>query len=231
MAAKRSILPVVVAMTALLAACGGAASESGSPEQSIAAESVGESVAPSAAADVGELCAVEFETCTLEAGTYSVAPFAPEFTFVVDEGWTNERAWPDGGGVSKEAGAVYWLSGVTSGTVAEQEVEIEATVDGFVSFLQSLEAAGMTVSDPSAVEVDGAAGMQVDVESNDVDAQGLLTMESDFFNLVAQEKARFLVVDADGEVVVFIIDSFLAEDFDDVVATGDPVISSIRWSP
>ena len=89
----------------------------------------------------------------------------------------------------------------------------------------------MTVSDPSAVEVDGAAGMQVDVESNDVDAQGLLTMESDFFNLAAQEKARFLVVDADGEVVVFIIDSFLAEDFDDVVATGDPVISSIRWSP
>lgn len=238
MLARRPMQTVGGAILALLTACGGASTESSSTEEASAPDNAGPSASASPsepgeseAAGAGELCAVEFETCPLDAGTYSSSPFDPEFTFVVDDGWTNERAWPDGGGVSKEGGAVYWISGVTTGMVAEHEIEIGADVEGFMTFLQSLEAVGMTVSEATEVEVDGAAGMQIDVETNEVEAPGLMAMESDSFNLAPGETARFLVLDVDGETVVLIIDAFLSEDFESVVAIGEPVIASIRWEP
>lgn len=225
-----ALLPLV------LAACTGTTGESPATDEATASATASQSPAASdsvpasaSAGGEGELCAVEFETCPLEAGTYSVAPFEPPFTFAVDAGWTNERAWPDAGGVSKGDGAFYWASGVEAGTVGSEEVEIGATVDDFVAFLASLEAIGMTVSEASEVTVDGAAGQQVDVESNDVDAPGLFSLDDDQFNLVPDEKARFLVVERDGETVVFIIDAFTTDAFDSWIETAQPVVDSVSW--
>lgn len=244
MARRLLALPAGLLLIFVLVSCTGSSEESAaSAEESVAgsdaasaAASEGPSVDASAAASegasgtTGELCAVGFETCTLESGTYSSSPFEPEFTFSLDDGWTNERAWPDGGGISKDGGAFYWASGTARGTVANEEVEIAGGVDGFVAFLRALAATGMTVSEATAVDVGGAAGQQVDVESNDVDAQGLFFLAEDRFNLVAGEKARFIVLDVGGETVVLIVDAFEAADFDEVAATIQPIVDSVAWA-
>lgn len=224
------------ALAAVMTACGGTASTPGSTQDGGAAATTpapAQTASPTAGADgagaAGTLCAVGRQPCEMEAGTYTAAPFEPNFAFTIDEAWMNDRAYADGGGISQGIGGIYWLSGATAGTVAGQEVEIGASVDEFVAFLQSLEAAGMTVSDPTEVAVDGSSGQQVDVESNDVEAPGLIFIAEDEFHLVPDEKARFIVVDHGGETVAFIIDSFAAGDFDEWVETAQPVIDSISW--
>ena len=212
---------------------------SGQGDASSTAPSVAESIAPSASpaesapasevAGEGVLCAEGHEPCPLEAGTYSSAPFEPAFMFTIDDGWLNDRAFADGGGISKEVGGIYWASAVSGGTIAGEEVEIGASAADFVTFLQGLEVTGMTVTEPTPASVDGVDGQQVDVESNDVDAPALYFIEEDQFNLVANEKARFIVLDKDGETVILIVDSFTTADFDEWLDTAQPVLDSIHW--
>lgn len=228
---RRAVLGVAI----LLAGCGGAATDS-----SVAPASVDEQTEPSASAaesaaassdatGEGELCAEGHQPCPIEAGTYTAAPFEPNFSFTIDEGWQNDRAFADGGGISQETGGIFWASGVGEGTVDGEPVEIGASVDDFVTFLQAFEALGMTVSEPTPVTVDGVRGQQVDVATNEAEAPGLYLIAEDQFNLVPGEKARFLVLDRDGETVLLIIDSYTTEGFDDWVATAQPVIDSITW--
>ncbi len=218
-----------------LAGCSGQGDASstapGAEESTALSPSAAESASSSASSGggVGALCAEGHEPCPLEAGTYSSAPFEPAFTFTIDDDWLNDRAFADGGGISKETGGIYWASGVSGGTVAGEEVEIGASPEEFVAFLQTLEVAGMTVSEPTPASVDGVEGQQVDVAANDVEAPALYFIEEDQFNLVANEKARFIVLEKDGETLILIIDSFTAADFDEWLATAEPVMESIRW--
>jgi hypothetical protein len=212
----------------VLAGCGGPAADS--PSTAASAVEPSETAAASAqASGEGVLCAVGHEPCPIEAGTYTAAPFEPNFSFSVDDGWQNDRAFADGGGISKTDGGIFWASGVASGTIGGEEVEIEASVDDFVTFLQGFEAIGMTVSAPTPVTVDGVSGQQIDVAANEAEAPALYHIAEDQFNLVPGEKARFLVLDKDGETVLLIIDSFTTEGFDDWLATAQPVIDSISW--
>ena len=226
-----------VVMGLLLAGCSGGAGASDQPTSvATPTQSVESSASPppavpspSDASDDGGLCAEGFETCTLEPGTYSAAPFEPGFMFTIEEEWTNDRAYADGGGISLQTGGVYWASGVTDGTVADEPVEIGAGIDGFVLFLQSLTTMGMTVSEPVPVTIDGVEGQQIDLETNDAEARGLYFIEDDAFNLIPQEKARFLVLEKEGETVLLIVDAFVASDFDEWVETAQPVVDSIVW--
>jgi hypothetical protein len=126
---RRAASLYAVLLLMLLPACAGTTAESPATDEATASMPANQSLAasdpaPASASDggsEGELCAVEFETCPLEAGTYSAAPFEPAFTFMVDDGWTNDRAWPDGGGVSKSDGGFYWASGVEAGNPSRQE--------------------------------------------------------------------------------------------------------------
>lgn len=225
----------VMGIAFVLVGCGGPAA--GSPSTAASAVAPSEpavSANASAAVSAGEtgegvLCAVGHEPCPIEAGTYTATPFEPDFSFTVDEGWQNDRAFADGGGISKPEGGVFWASGVATGTIGEEEVEIGASVDDFVTFLRGFDAVGMTVSEPTPVTVDGVDGQQIDVASNEAEAPALYRIAEDQFNLVPDEKARFLVLDKDGETVLLIIDSFTTEGFDDWVATAQPVVDSISW--
>lgn len=184
---------------------------------------------PSAGEPAGALCAEGHEPCPLEAGTYSAAPFEPGFTFTIHDAWQNDRAFADGGGISMGVGGIFWASGVSSGTVGGEEVEIGASAADFVTFLQSLAAIGVTVSEPQPASVGGVEGQQLDVETNDIDLPGLYLVEEDTFNLTADEKARFIVLDMDGEAIILIIDSYAAAGFDDWLETAEPVVESIAW--
>jgi hypothetical protein len=224
---KRAILAVGL----LLAACGPASQSQ--PPASLA-ESVPASASASVSATVGEgggrLCAEGHSPCQIPAGTYTAAPFEPDFSFTIEEPWQNDRAFADGGGISLgSAGGIFWASQVSRGTVGGEEVEIGGSVDDFVSFLQRFEALGLTISDPTPVTVDGATGQQVDVTTNQAEAPALYLVAEDAFNLVPGEKARFMVLDKDGETVLLIIDSFTTDGFDSWVAAAQPVLDTIVW--
>ena len=218
----------------LLAGCGGAQTSPSSsvvidptsPTDTLAASA---SARPSAAG-VGALCAEGRQSCPLEAGTYSSAPFEPEFTFSVDDEWTNDRAYAEAGAVSRENGALSWASGVTVGTVGGEDFLIGPTADEFVAFLQALEATAIDVSDPTPVTVADVSGQQVDVTTGPVDAGSLFFLDDDEFGLVADEKARFLVLDNEGEHLVFILESYVATDFDEWIETVTPVVESVTWT-
>jgi hypothetical protein len=228
------MMRAVMGIAFILVGCGGPAADSPSTAASAAepsepAVSAAGTAAASEASGESVLCAVGHEPCPIEAGTYTAAPFEPNFSFTVDEGWQNDRAFADGGGISKPEGGFFWASGIASGTIGGEEIEIGASVDDFVTFLHGFEAIGMTVSESTSVTVDGISGQQIDVEANDAEAPALYRLAEDQFNLVPGEKARFLVLDKDGETVLLIVDSFTTEGFEDWLRTAQPVVDSISW--
>ena len=147
--------------------------------------------------------------------------------FSVPAGWRNDRAYADGGGVSTSTGGFWWASGVKQGMVGDTSVKIAAGVDGFVSHLKSFK--GFAVTDPVPVAVDGVKGVQVDVTTNDVVADGLYLVAEDAFNLAPDEKARFIVLDKGGVTVLIILESFKTAGFDAWLDTTKPILDSIKW--
>jgi len=205
----------------LLTACSSTSTET--PEAS--QDQTSESSSASGGGEVGALCA----PCPLEPGTYSAAPFEPAFTFLLEDEWVNDIAVADAGALSQQMGGIFWTSGVTRGTVGVAGVTIEPTAGGFVAFLQSLSATGMTVSAPTPTTVDLVEGQQIDVATNDVRASGLYFAASDTFNLGPGEKARFIVLDHAGVTVVLVLEAFAEADFDQWLETVAPVVESISW--
>ena len=225
--AKRSAF-LVVAM--LLAGCGsGGGSSSAASSSDATASSAAASASGSDGTTAGSLCAVDHTPCALEGGTYSAAPFEPAFSFTIEGSWQNDRAFADGGGISQDTGGIYWASGVERGRLGDEEVEIGATPEQFIAFLQSLSLAGATISAQSEQSVGDYSGASVDVESGDEPLPGLYLIDADAFNLAPNEKARFIVLDVEGETVVFVVDAFASADFDAWLATAQPVLDSVTW--
>lgn len=153
------MIRIALGLSLLLTAC----SSTGTQTPEASQDQKSESSSAGGSGEVGALCNEGQEPCPLEPGPYSAAPFEPAFTFLLEDEWMNDRALADIGGLSQETGGIYWASGVTSGTVGGAEVAIEPTAGGFVAFLQSLAATGMTVSEPTPTTVDLVEGQQIDV--------------------------------------------------------------------
>lgn len=177
----------------------------------------------------GTLCAHEFTGCQIPAGTYSTEPFEHPFEFTVTETWTNNRAWPHGGEIGTPEGdaAFQWASGVDTGTMDGQTVEIGPEPNDVIDFLRGFE--GFTVSEPTEVTIDGVSGQQVDVLTNETSAPGILRFAEDALNLAPGEKVRYIVLDKDGATVLLIVDAFEQDQFEDFLARVEPILASITW--
>ena len=207
-----------------------AASPSSAPTASASANVATGAPAASEAGGDGGLCAKEFEPCAIPAGTYTTDAFEHPFTFTIDgDDWTNDRNWPHGGSMTKaSANSFLWASGVVSGRVGEETVDIGPAPADFIAHLGKFD--GFTVSEPVPVTVDGVSGSQVDVLSNDVEAPGMFLLPEDGFNLSPNEKTRFLVLDKDGATVILFIESFDAATFDAFMAdVGQPLLDGLTW--
>jgi hypothetical protein len=210
-----------------------AASPSSAPTASASADfatAAPSSPAASAAGGDGELCAREFEPCPIPAGRYMTGSFEHPFTFTIDgDDWTNDRNWPHGGSMTKaSANSFLWASGVVSGRVGQETVDIGPAPADFIAHLARFD--GFTVSEPVPVTVDGVSGSQVDVLSNDVQAPGMFLLPEDGFNLAPNEKTRFLVLDKDGATVILFVESFDAATFDAFMAdVGQPLLDGLTW--
>lgn len=233
-----------IIVTAAIVGCAGPAS-SAAPQAPGAASPTSASTA-SASADAapiepsaasasasggdGGLCAKEFEPCLISAGTYTTDAFEYPFTFtILGDDWSNDRNWPHGGSMTKAStNSFLWASGVVSGRVGEEVVDIGPTPADFIAHLGRFD--GFTVSEPVPVTVDGVSGSQVDVLSNDVQAGGMFLLPEDGFNLSPGEKTRFLVLDQDGSTVILFLESFDAATFDAFMAdVGQPLLDGLAW--
>jgi hypothetical protein len=209
-----------------------AASPSSAANASASADvATGAPSSPAASTAGGDgLCAREFEPCAVPAGTYTTDAFEHPFTFTIDgDDWSNDRNWPHGGSMTKAgANSFLWASGVVSGHVGEETVDIGPAPADFIAHLGKFD--GFTVSEPVPVTVDGVSGSQVDVLSNDVEAPGMFLLPEDGFNLAPNEKTRFLVLDKDGATVILFFESFDAATFDTFMAdVGQPLLDGLTW--
>jgi hypothetical protein len=174
------------------------------------------------------LCAHEFTTCEIAAGTYSTAPFVHPFSFTVAEAWQNNRAWPHGGEIAQPIGGFDWISGLTSGNGGTTNATLGVDPDpaAFIQFLKSL--GGLTVSGPTDVTIGGLAAQQLDVETSE-QILGILQFPEDAWNVDVGEKIRFFVLEIEGDTVVLIVDAYTVAAFDDFVALTQPLVDSITW--
>lgn len=184
-------------------------------------------VASPPANGVSKLCAVEFQGCTIEAGDYASTSFVPAFSFTIAATMSNDRDWPDGGGVSYPQGGLFWAAGMTSGMRDEKEVTFDSTIEGFAKYLKSFK--GFSVVDGPPVSIDGTTATVLDVMTRETPARGIYAVKSDVFNLDPGEKARFFLLERDGKLVVFILDAFHEAEYDAVAAKLQPILDSVRW--
>jgi hypothetical protein len=232
---------LLVGGSLLLAACGGTTGSSGAssptavapaspvatatPSQA-ATESPPAEASPSAAG-AGALCAVLYEPCPLEAGIYRSDPFVPAFTFAIDDGWTNDRNFADGGGLSKGPGGIYWSSGVSMGRVGESQVEFDSTIEGFSGHLASFD--GFEITEGAPATIGGQEAVVIDLATGDTAARGLYLLAEDAYNLGPGEKVRLYLMEMDGVLVTFVVEAWMEADFDAVVAQSQPVLDSVVW--
>jgi len=207
-----------------------AVSASQSPSAASAAPSVAATSPASASPSVAakKLCAKEFKACPLPAGTYRAAPFEPGFTFTIEgDDWSNQRAWPHGGGVTFTDGAFFWMTGIKSGLIDNKAVDVGSTAEEVIAFLRRPD--DWVVSDPQPVTIDGVRGVAVDTVTGPKPRQMLLSFPEDAFNTDPGEKIRWILLDKNGTLVVFLLDGFKKANFDVVSARVQPVIDSVAW--
>jgi hypothetical protein len=220
-----------------LAGCG--SGSSGSPTASTApstaastepsaSSAASESAAPSAS--VGEdlvLCAHEFTSCEIAAGTYSSAPFVHGFIFTIADSWQNNRAWPHGGEIAQPTGGFDWMAGITGGQSPNGTLAADPDPAALIAFLEGIE--GFTVSPATDVEIGGVPAQQVDFVTA-VEVPGIIQFPEDAWNVSVGEKIRFLIFDIDSDTTVFIVDAYHEADFDSFVELTQPILDSINWN-
>jgi hypothetical protein len=217
-----------VAFCLVLAGCG--AGGPGTSAGSTATASPGPFAGPTATASpepsLGALCAHEFEACTLPAGTYSSVPFEPLFTFTIGDGWTNDRAWPHGGGISEAAGGIFWAVDVDEGLRDGTPEAFDSSPDGFINHLRAI--TGLVIKEGESFDVGGRTGRVVDVATRQTDARAIYVVVEDNYNLGPGEKARFILFEGD-TLLLFVVEAFREQDFEAVWGRAETVLGTIRW--
>ncbi len=152
------------------------------------------------------------------------------FTFTIDgDDWTNDRAWPHGGSITKAGtDSFLWASGITFGLVGETDTPIAPAQQDFIDDLRKYTQFEVSAT-PVPVTIGGVNGLQVDVVATG-EAPGLFAFPEDRFNLSAGEKVRFIVLDNDGATVVLMVESFKEATFDAFMTdVAQPILDGLNW--
>ena len=176
-----------------------------------------------------ELCASgdgEFppETCKLDAGTYTSAPFKVPFQFTIDDGWTNFLAGINAGQLQM-ADTTNTGFGWATGMTAEANRDVGQSTTALLAYIAAVP--GITASPPAKVTIGGVQGSSIDFSLS----------EGEIFFMVGKsgtryspgEKVRAYVLDANGSVVLLAVEVYSPNDFDTEMAAVQPIIDSIVW--
>lgn len=241
---RAGVLALLASLVLLVGACGGTTPATASPPapaaaspSAIAAAAPSPSPSPTATpvptptpsptpAPMA-LCGKEQTSCTVAAGVWYPEPFDPSFDITVGDGWSNDWNYPKIGALSNAQGSFVWMTGVFS--VDEKSmanVKLSNVPADLAAFLK--EKKGLSVADPTPVEIDGAPGLQVDATA---------TRRLNFVFVTtpigpqtqANSASRYYLVDHDGTTVVFIAAADDKANTDAFMTEVQPMVESIAW--
>jgi hypothetical protein len=119
------------------------------------------------------------------------------------------------------------MKGPWNGMIDDKRVDVGTAPDDFVAFLRR--PGDWQVGEPAPVTIDGVSGVAVDTITGPKPRPGLLVFPEDAFNTDPNEKIRWIVLQKDGETIVFLLDALKAANFESVSARVQPVIDSVAW--
>lgn len=196
--------------------------------------------ASGAACTPPDLCGSE-----LAPGTYRSLISTTTVEFTVDAGWVGTQ-YDDLGFELRRAGdgppqlfsgAPYdgtVFSDVCSGDGTE---EIDPTAAAFGEFIAARPGIEV-IEGPAETTIGGRSAVQLEVNAVDPGCTSdpperlwlWMLLEATDFHLNVGERARIIAVDAgEAGAVVFVVESFAAEDFDALIGAAEPVLATITF--
>ena len=160
--------------------------------------------------------------CELAPGTYSPSLTTPKMTFTLGEGWTGVRHYADGFSLVNDNGGAI-LSFARDVTVGGVELNQPG---GFQALMESVSALGLR--DVGATEIGGRPALVLDFTAVD-EAPGFIALDEDHYNLSQGQSARFIVLDIEGVVGMFIVESGSEDTFQEAIAAAQPVLDSVAF--
>ena len=97
---------------------------------------------------------------------------------------------------------------------------------GFQALLESVSALQLAGLD--STQISGELALVLDVPAVD-EAPGFIALDEDHYNLSEGQRARFIVLDIDGVVGMFIVESGSAETFEASIAVAQPVLETVAF--
>ncbi len=231
------VFAIVTLCAAAAVGCGGSTATPSpvtTPVPATASPTAAVTEAPTAAPTVETvrtLCAKGTDECVIPAGTYSTAPFTPPFVFTIESAWNNTRAFPEGGGISAQGGAINWVSGTADGWVgAVENIEIKdpSDVTAYVDALRSEK--GYTVGDITPAQLGGIDALQVDVFRAALKSTGAgFILPEDRYVFGPGTKSRVLFVETPGGWAIILAEAIDDDVFEAFLSKAQPVLDSVAW--
>ena len=214
----------LAAVTALVGACGTSASSNPPNSGAPATASTSASAAPASAART-----FPPPQAAIEPGTYRWDGFERAVTFTVGTGWAIGHDNPmffdlfrgsDFPSISFARFTDVYVDG-TKRVAAVDAATVAATLKS---------RAGMTVTGPSAIELGGLDGRQLDLATS-ASRTPLFFGPAGDFRLDPEFKTRYRVLDFPGGGILVVGIHARAGGFEDGVALGDPVVATLIVDP
>lgn len=173
------------------------------------------------------LCGKDLTACVEAPGTYTTAPFAPPFTFTIGEGWKNDVNEADTGELSNAVGSFGWMANPRASDPTGKPLKTGIMPEDLIAALHALK--GFTVSPTSTVTIGGLIATQVDVLSNNNTDNYIFVLQHIGIGMRPSSKMRLTFLQLDLVVVVLVLETDKATDFDGFAATAQPILDSLAW--
>jgi hypothetical protein len=238
----RRLLVLSVGWAVVLSACAGGTSPTSAPTASplatvaptatpspsaTASPTVVATTAPTPTVAPIALCGKDLTACIEAPGTYTTAPFAPPFTFTIGDGWKNDANEADTGELSNAVGSFGWMANPRASDPTGKPLKTGITPEDLIAALHALK--GFTVSATSTVTIGGLIATQVDVLSNDNTDNFIFVLQHIGIGMRPSSKMRLTFLQLDQVVVVLVLETDKATDFDGFAAAAQPILDSLAW--
>jgi hypothetical protein len=236
------LLVLSVGWAVALSACGGAASSTPAPTAAppataaptatpaptpAASPTIAPTAQPTPTVAAIALCGKDLTACIEAPGAYTTAPFAPPFTFTIGEGWKNDLNEADTGELSNVVGSFSWMANPRASDPTGKPLSTGIAPEDLIAALHALK--GFTVSATATVTIGGLIATQVDVLSNKSSDNFIFVLQHIGVGMRPASEMRLTFLQLDQVVVVLVLETDKATDFDAFAATAQPILDSIAW--
>jgi hypothetical protein len=218
-----------------------------------ASEAPSSAAPPASLAPGSDATLLGSERGPVAAGSYVDRSLGRDISFSLDEGWVSDGA-TEGAGIAlirEEPGSPYFAISPFPGQVFPEgcvtdsqdpeaffagATDLEISAAAFIDHVANHPA--ITAGAPVPVELGGYSGLQLDISGVDVDDSCMppwawlwvLPVVGDY-HLNEGEVARIVALDADGQVIVAVMEAFPEADYEAFLARSMGVLESLEIGP